>query len=158
YDPYISESAAKELQVELVNVEKLFGESDFISLHTALSPATQHIINAKSIQKMKKTARIVNAARGELLDEAGLAAPVRSARRAGAALEVFVGGPPRRSPVVGLPNFSGTPHIAGSTAEAQEEVGTRVAVQIRGWPVEGIAGIAVAWPALSADQFRRSRA
>ena len=73
YDPYISEAAAKELQVELVSLERLLAESDFISMHTALSPATQKMINAESIQKMKKTARIVNAARGELIDEAALA-------------------------------------------------------------------------------------
>src|SRR5215475_2873238 len=73
YDPYISEAAAKELQVELVSMERLLSESDFISLHSALSPATQNIINAAAIAKMKKTTRIVNAARGELIDENALA-------------------------------------------------------------------------------------
>jgi len=157
YDPYISESAAKELQVELVNLDRLLAESDFISLHTALSPATQNMINAKSIGKMKKSARIVNAARGELIDEAALAEALKSGRLAGAALDVFVEEPPKNSPLIGLPNVIGTPHIAGSTAEAQEEVGTQVAVQIRDYLTEGIIRNAVNLPALSADQYRRVR-
>jgi len=157
YDPYISEAAAKELQVELVNLERLLAESDFISLHTALSPATQNMINAKSIEKMKKSARIVNAARGELIDEAALAEALKSGRLAGAALDVFVEEPPKNSPLIGLQNLIGTPHIAGSTAEAQEEVGTQVAVQIRDYLTEGIIRNAVNLPALSADQYRRVR-
>lgn len=157
YDPYISEAAAKELQVELVTLDKLLAESDFISLHTALSPATTKMINVKSIQKMKKTARIVNAARGELIDEAALAEALKSGRLAGAALDVFVEEPPKNSPLVGLPNVIGTPHIAGSTAEAQEEVGTQVAVQIRDYLKDGIIRNAVNLPALSADQYRRVR-
>src|SRR5437870_6705734 len=80
YDPYISEAAAKELQVELVPLDRLYAESDFISLHTALSPATTNMINAVSIEKMKKGARIVNAARGELINEADLAAALKSGR------------------------------------------------------------------------------
>ena len=157
YDPYISEGAAKELQVELVNLDRLLSESDFISLHTALSPATQNMINAKSIAKMKKSARIVNAARGELIDEAALAEALKGGRLAGAALDVFVEEPPKNSPLIGLPNVIGTPHIAGSTAEAQEEVGTQVAVQIRDYLTEGIIRNAVNLPALSADQYRRVR-
>ena len=157
YDPYISEAAAKELQVELVNLDRLLAESDFISLHTALSPATQNMINAKSIEKMKKSARIVNAARGELIDEAALADALKNGRLAGAALDVFVEEPPKNSPLIGLPNLIGTPHIAGSTAEAQEEVGTQVAVQIRDYLMDGIIRNAVNLPALSADQYRRVR-
>jgi D-3-phosphoglycerate dehydrogenase / 2-oxoglutarate reductase len=157
YDPYISEGAAKELQVELVSLEKLLVESDFVSMHTALSPATQKMINAKSIEKMKKSARIVNAARGELIDELALAEALKSGRLAGAALDVFVEEPPKNSPLVGLPNVICTPHIAGSTAEAQEEVGTQVAVQIRDYLTDGIIRNAVNLPALSADQYRRVR-
>ena len=157
YDPYISESAAKELQVELVPLDKLYAESDFISLHTALSPATTNMISAASIAKMKKGARIVNAARGELINEADLAEALKSGRLGGAALDVFVEEPPKNSPLIGLPNVIGTPHIAGSTQEAQEEVGTQVAVQIRDYLAEGIIRNAVNLPALSADQYRRVR-
>ena len=157
YDPYISEAAAKELQVILVPLDRLYAESDFISLHTALSPATSNMINTASIQKMKKGAFIVNAARGELINENDLAEALKSGRIGGAALDVFVEEPPKNSALVGLPNVVSTPHIAGSTKEAQEEVGTQVAVQIRDYLAEGIIRNAVNLPALSADQYRRVR-
>jgi len=157
YDPYISEAAAREVSVELVPLDKLQAESDFISLHTALSPATQDLINAATIEKMKTGARVINAARGELIDEAALAAALKSGKLAGAALDVFAEEPPKNSPLVGLSNVIATPHVAGSTTEAQEEVGTQVAVQIKDYLAEGIIRNAVNLPALSADQYRRVR-
>jgi D-3-phosphoglycerate dehydrogenase / 2-oxoglutarate reductase len=157
YDPFISEAAAREVQVELVPLEKLFAESDFISLHTAVSAATKNMINAGAIAKMKDGVRIVNAARGELIDEAALAEALKSGKVGGAALDVFAQEPPKNSPLVGLPNVIGTPHVAGSTTEAQEEVGTQVAVQVRDYLAEGIIRNAVNLPALSADQYRRVR-
>ncbi|HXM36712.1 MAG TPA: phosphoglycerate dehydrogenase [Pyrinomonadaceae bacterium] len=157
YDPYISEAAAREVQVELVPLEKLLAESDFVSLHTALSPATQNVINAATLAQMKKGARLVNAARGELIDEAALAEALKSGHLAGAALDVFVEEPPKNSPLMALPNVIATPHVAGSTAEAQEEVGTQIAVQVRDYLAEGIIRNAVNLPALSADQYRRGR-
>jgi D-3-phosphoglycerate dehydrogenase len=157
YDPFISEAAAREMSVELVALDKLLGESDFVSLHTALSPATQNLISAMNIQKMKKGARIINTARGELIDEAALADALKNEQLAGAAVDVFVEEPPKNSPLTGLPNVIATPHVAGSTAEAQEEVGTQVAVQIKDYLAEGIIRNAVNLPALSADQYRRVR-
>jgi D-3-phosphoglycerate dehydrogenase len=157
YDPYISEAAARELQVELVPLEQLLAESDFVSLHTAVSPATQNLINATTLAQMKKGARLVNAARGELIDEAALAEALKSGHLAGAALDVFVEEPPNSAALVGLPNVIATPHVAGSTAEAQEEVGTQVAVQVRDYLAEGVIRNAVNLPALSADQYRRGR-
>jgi len=157
YDPFISETAAQELNVELVPLDQLLAESDFISLHTALSPTTQNLINAASIAKMKTGARIINAARGELIDEAALAAALKSGKLAGAAVDVFAEEPPKNSPLVSLPNVIGTPHVAGSTAEAQEEVGTQVAVQVRDYLAEGIIRNAVNLPVLSPDQYRRVR-
>src|SRR6266567_2667679 len=157
YDPYISEAAAREISVELVPLEKLLAESDFVSLHTALSPATQNLISAATIQKMKKGARVINTARGELIDEAALAEALKSGKFAGAAVDVFAEEPPKNSPLVGLPNVIATPHVAGSTAEAQEEVGTQVAVQIKDYLAEGIIRNAVNLPALSVDQYRRVR-
>src|SRR2546425_6751475 len=138
YDPFISEAAAREMSVELVALDKLLAESDFVSLHTALSPATQNLISAGTIQKMKKGARIINTARGELVDEAALAEALRSGQLAGAAVDVFAEEPPKNSPLTRLPNVIATPHVAGSTAEAQEEVGTQVAVQIKDYLAEGI--------------------
>jgi D-3-phosphoglycerate dehydrogenase len=157
YDPFISEAAAREVSVELVPLEKLLAESDFVSLHTALSPATQNLINDATIEKMKTGARVINAARGELIDESSLAAALKSGKLAGAALDVFAEEPPKNSPLVGLSNVIATPHVAGSTTEAQEEVGTQVAVQIKDYLAEGIIRNAVNLPALSADQYRRVR-
>jgi D-3-phosphoglycerate dehydrogenase len=157
YDPFISEAAAREVQVDLVPLEKLFAESDFISLHTAVSAATQGMIDAAAIAKMKDGVRIVNAARGELIDEGALAEALKSGKVGGAALDVFAQEPPKNSPLVGLANVIGTPHVAGSTTEAQEEVGTQVAVQVRDYLAEGIIRNAVNLPALSADQYRRVR-
>lgn len=157
YDPFISEAAAREVSVELVPLDKLLAESDFVSLHTALSPATQNLINSTTIEKMKTGARVINAARGELIDEAALAAALKSGKLAGAALDVFAEEPPKNSPLIGLSNVIATPHVAGSTMEAQEEVGTQVAVQIKDYLAEGIIRNAVNLPALSADQYRRVR-
>src|ERR1700687_2775357 len=133
-----SEAAARELQVELVPLERLLAESDFVSLHTAVSPATQNLINATTLAQMKKGARLLNAARGELIDEGALADALKSGHLAGAALDVFVEEPPKTQTLVGLPNVIATPHVAGSTAEAQEEVGTQVAVQVRDYLAEGV--------------------
>jgi len=157
FDPYISESAAKELSVTLVPMEQLLEESDFISLHMAVSPLTQNMINAQAIAMMKKGVRIVNAARGELINEADLAAALKNGHVAGAALDVFAEEPPKNCPLVGLPNVITTPHIAGSTAEAQEELGTQVAIQVRDYLVEGVIRNAVNLPALSPEQYRRVR-
>src|SRR6195256_4928163 len=157
YDPFISEAAAREVSVELVPLEKLLAESDFVSLHTALSPATQNLINSSSLAKMKKGAVIINAARGELIEEAALADALKSGHIGGAGLDVFAVDPPKNSPLIGLPNIVGTPHIAGSTTEAQEEVGTQVAVQVKDYLADGIIRNAVNLPVLSADQYRRGR-
>jgi D-3-phosphoglycerate dehydrogenase len=157
YDPFISEAAARELSVDLVSLEQLLAESDFISLHTAVVPETRNMVNAANIARMKKGVRIVNAARGELINEADLAAAIQSGHVAGAALDVFAEEPPKNCPLIGLPNVITTPHVAGSTAEAQEELGTQVAVQIRDYLTEGIIRNAVNLPALSADQYRRVR-
>jgi D-3-phosphoglycerate dehydrogenase len=132
-------------------------QSDFVSLHTALSPATQNLINAATLAQMKKGARLINAARGELIEEAALAEALKSGHLAGAAVDVFVEEPPKNSPLIGLPNVIATPHIAGSTTEAQEEVGTQIAVQVRDYLAEGVIRNAVNLPALSPDQYRRGR-
>jgi len=115
------------------------------------------MINAATIAKMKKGVRIVNAARGELINEADLAAAIKSGHVAGAALDVFAEEPPKNCPLIGLPNVITTPHVAGSTAEAQEELGTQVAVQVRDYLVEGVIRNAVNLPALSPEQYRRVR-
>ena len=157
FDPYLSESAAAELSVKLVPLEALLAESDFISLHTAVSPQTQGMINAETIAKMKKGVRIINAARGELINEVDLAAAIKSGQVGGAALDVFAVEPPKNNPLIGLPNVVTTPHVAGSTAEAQEELGIQVAVQVKDYLAEGVIKNAVNLPALSPEQYRRVR-
>jgi D-3-phosphoglycerate dehydrogenase len=156
-DPYISPNVARDAGVELVPLEELLHRSDFISLHLALSPATQQLFNAAAFAQMKRGARIINTARGELIDEAALADALRSGHLAGAALDVFNDEPPTSSPLIGMPNVIGTPHVAGSTAEAQEEVGTLIAQQVRDYLAEGVLRNAVNLPTLSAEQYRRVR-
>jgi len=157
YDPYVTPAAAREVEVDLVPLDQLLQQSDVVSLHTSLSAATEKIIDAAAIAKMKKGARIVNCARGELIDEAALAEALRSGQLGGAAIDTFANEPPKNSPLLGLPNLIATPHIAGSTAEAQEEVGTAIAQQVRDYLADGLIRNAVNMPALSADQYRRLR-
>src|SRR5260370_7413961 len=115
------------------------------------------MLTAAAIAKRKRGVRIVNAARGELITEADVAAAIKSGHVAGAARDVFAEAPPKNCPLIGLPNVITTPHVAGSTAEAQEELGTQVALQIRDYLVEGVIRNAVNLPALSPDQYRRVR-
>ncbi|MGA8224129.1 MAG: phosphoglycerate dehydrogenase [Candidatus Acidiferrales bacterium] len=157
HDPYVTPAAARELDVELVPFEDLLRRSDVISLHTSLSPSTEKIINAAALAQMKRGARLINCARGELIDEAALAEALRSGQLAGAAVDTFAEEPPKNSPLLSLPNLIATPHIAGSTAEAQEEVGTLIAQQVRDYLAEGLIRNAVNMPALSAEQYRRLR-
>src|SRR5271163_1247541 len=110
-----------------------------------------------ALAQMKKGARLINCARGELIDEGALAEALRSGHLSGAAVDTFAQEPPKNSPLIGLPNLIATPHIAGSTAEAQEEVGTLIALQVRDYLAEGLIRNAVNMPALSAEQYRRLR-
>ena len=157
HDPYVSKQVAQELEVELVPLADLFARSDYISLHSALSPSNEKMINAASIAQMKRGVRLINCARGELVDEAALAEALRSGHVAGAAVDTFAQEPPKNSPLIGLPNVIATPHIAGTTAEAQEEVGIQIALQVKDYLVEGIIRNAVNLPSLSGEQYRRLR-
>ena len=157
HDPYVSKQVAEELEVELVPLADLFARCDYVSLHTALSPSTEKMINAASIAQMKRGVRLINCARGELVDESALAEALRSGQVAGAALDTFAQEPPKNSPLIGLPNVIATPHIAGSTAEAQEEVGIQIALQMKDYLAEGIIRNAVNLPSLSGEQYRRLR-
>jgi D-3-phosphoglycerate dehydrogenase len=157
YDPYVTPAAAREVEVELVSLDELLGQSDVISLHTSLSALTEKMVDAPAIAKMKRGARLINCARGELIDEAALAEALRSGKLAGAAVDTFAEEPPKNSPLIGLSNLIATPHIAGSTAEAQEEVGTAIAQQVRDYLADGLIRNAVNMPALSPDQYRRLR-
>jgi len=157
HDPYLSPERAKDLGVELVDLATVLAQSDYVSLHTALSPATERMLNAKTLAQMKRGARLVNAARGELIDETALLEALKSGHLAGAALDVFTVEPPGNSPLMALPNLIATPHVAGSTAEAQEEVGVLIAQQIRDYLLDGTMRNAVNLPAIPPEQYRRLR-
>ncbi len=157
HDPYVGPAVAREVDVELLPLPELLARSDFLSLHTSLSSSTEKMINAEAISRMKRGARLINCARGELVDEAALADALRSGHLAGAAVDTFAEEPPKNSPLLGLSNDIATPHVAGSTAEAQEEVGTLIAQQVRDFLAEGLVRNAVNLPALSAEQYRRLR-
>jgi D-3-phosphoglycerate dehydrogenase len=131
YDPYLAEEVAEELGVERVELSDLFARADFISLHAASTPETKHIINAETIAQMKDSVRIVNTARGALIDEAALVEGLKSGKIAAAALDVFPEEPmPDDSPLRELDNVTITPHLAASTVEAQRDVSTQIVDQM----------------------------
>ena len=152
-DPFVSAAVARENGISLVSVEELFAKADYLTLHVGLTPQTHGIINAKTLATMKKGVRIVNCARGELVVEADLAAALKSGQVAGAALDVFTVEPPKDSPYFGLDNVILTPHIAGSTAEAQEAVGIQIAQQVREYLKLGVVQNAVNLPSLSHEEY-----
>ena len=130
YDPYVSEEVGRELSVTLVDMDDLLAQSDYITLHTVLTPETEEMINAESIGQMMEGARIVNVARGKLIDEQALADALASGKVAGAALDVYSQEPPVNNPLVGLSNVLHTPHLGASTVEAQRDVATQIADQV----------------------------
>ena len=152
YDPYLSATRARSLQVELVDeLDDLLATSDFISLHTPLTPETRHILDFVRLQKTKRGIRIINCARGGLIDENALAGALQDRHVAGAALDVFETEPlPADSPLRIAPNLVLTPHLGASTAEAQESVGIEVAQSIRAALLEGTIRSAVNMPNLDA--------
>jgi D-3-phosphoglycerate dehydrogenase / 2-oxoglutarate reductase len=155
HDPYVSPAVARDLEVDLLPIEDILQQANVVSLHTSLSSSTENLINAAALAKMKKGSWIINCARGELIEEAALAEALKSGHIAGAGLDTFAQEPPKTSPLIGLPNVIATPHIAGSTREAQEEVGTAIAQQVKDYLADGMIRNAVNMPSLSADQYRR---
>jgi D-3-phosphoglycerate dehydrogenase / 2-oxoglutarate reductase len=155
YDPYVSSKIAGEQNVRLMSLEELLKAADFISLHASLTPATEHVINSKTLARTKPGVRIVNCARGELINEEDLLTALESAQVAGAGLDVFEQEPPKEAKLVLHPGVIATPHIAGSTEEAQEIIGVRIAEQVRDYLLEGVARNAVNMPSLSAEEHKR---
>src|SRR4029450_2498079 len=139
YDPYLSATRARSLQVELVDdIGDLLTDADFISLHTPLTAETRHILDAARLQKTKRGVRVINCARGGLIDEEALAKALQDRHVAGAALDVFETEPlPIDSQLRSAPNLILTPHLGASTSEAQESVGIEIAQSIRAAVLEG---------------------
>jgi D-3-phosphoglycerate dehydrogenase len=152
-DPFVSAAVARENGIRLVTLEELTAGADYLTLHVGLTPQTTGVINAKSLAAMKKGVRIINCARGELIDDAALVAALKSGHVAGTALDVFAIEPPKESPYAELENVILTPHIAGSTAEAQEAVGIQIARQVRDYLKLGVAQNAVNLPSLSHEEY-----
>jgi D-3-phosphoglycerate dehydrogenase len=152
YDPYLSAARARSLQVELVDeLDDLLASADFISLHTPLTNETRHLLDAARLQRTKRGVRIINCARGGLIDEAALASALQDRHVAAAALDVFETEPlPSDSPLRSAPNLILTPHLGASTAEAQESVGIEIAQSIRAALLEGTIRNAVNMPNLDA--------
>ncbi|HEY1581526.1 MAG TPA: phosphoglycerate dehydrogenase [Chthoniobacterales bacterium] len=152
YDPYLSPSRARSLQVELVEeIDELLPLADFLSLHTPLTAETHHLLDAARLTRAKRGLRIINCARGGLLDEAALLTALTSGQVAGAALDVFETEPlPADSPLRGIPNLILTPHLGASTIEAQESVGIEIAEAIKAALLEGTIRNAINLPSLDA--------
>src|ERR1051326_6365132 len=153
HDPVVSVSVAKEQGIRLASLDDLYAVADYITLHVGLTPQTAGMINAASIAKMKKGVRLVNCARGELVNEAELAEALKAKQVAGAALDVFVEEPPKNSPFNALDNVMLTPHTAGSTFEAQEAVGVQIAQQVKEYLKHGVIQNAVNVPSVSAEEY-----
>ncbi len=130
YDPYLRAEKAQAIGVEVVTLDELYKRSDFITMHMPLTAENRHMISEKEFAKMKKNARIINCARGGLIDEAALAAAVQSKKIAGAAIDVFEEEPPKNSPITNIPAIITTPHLGASTEEAQIAVAVDVAQSI----------------------------
>ena len=152
YDPYLSAERALDLGVEKVELDELWQRADFITLHTPLTDRTRNIINADTLKLTRKGVRLINCARGELIDEAALVAALKSGHVAGAAIDVFAEEPPPHSPLFGLPNVVCTPHLGASTLEAQENVALQVAEQMSDYLLRGAISNAVNFPSISAEE------
>jgi D-3-phosphoglycerate dehydrogenase / 2-oxoglutarate reductase len=151
FDPYLSPERAQALGVESCDLECIYSRSDFITIHSPLTDETRGLINAKTIAKMKDGVRIINAARGGIVDEKALYDGLKSGKVAGAALDVFEKEPPENNPLLELDNFICTPHLGASTEEAQLNVARAVAEQLVDYLVKGVARNAVNVPFVPAD-------
>ena len=152
-DPFVSAAVARENGIRLVSLDEMIAGSDYITLHVGLTPQTAGVINAKNIAAMKKGVRIINCARGELIDDAALIEALKSGHVAGAALDVFTVEPLEDSPYTDLDNVILSPHIAGSTAEAQEAVGVQIARQVREYLKLGVVQNAINLPSLTHEEY-----
>jgi D-3-phosphoglycerate dehydrogenase len=152
YDPFLSEDRAKELGVTKVELDELLGKADFITLHVPKTDSTAGMISAEAIAKMKPGVRIVNCARGGLVDEEALAEALKSGHVAGAAFDVFEVEPATDSPLFNLPNVVVTPHLGAATSEAQENVALQVAEQISDYLNNGAVTNAINMPSITAEE------
>src|SRR5467141_849860 len=157
FDPFLSPERAKDIGVEKVELDDLFKRADFITLHTPLTEKTRNIIDASALAKMKKGVRIINCARGGLVDEQALVDALNSKHVAGAAFDVFVEEPATANVLFGHPNVICTPHLGAATTEAQENVALQVAEQMSDYLLSGAISNAVNFPSITAEEAPRLR-
>jgi len=155
YDPFLSEEKAKDMGVEKVALEELYRRSDFITIHTPITAETRNMINKDTIKIMKNGVRIINCARGGIVNEKDLYDALVEGKVAGAALDVFEKEPPENNPLLTLDNVISTPHLGAATKEAQENVAIAIAEQIADYLVQGTIRNAVNFPSIPADQVAR---
>jgi D-3-phosphoglycerate dehydrogenase len=157
YDPYLSAERAETLGVEKVELSDLLARADFISLHTPLTDQTRNILDKAALAACKPGVRIINCARGGLIDEAALKVALDSGQVAGAALDVFLTEPAKENPLFGHPKVVATPHLGAATSEAQENVAIQVAEQMADYLLLGAVTNAVNMPSVTAEEAPRLR-
>lgn len=157
YDPFLTEDRAVEMGVEKVDLDTLLSRADFVTLHTPLTDETRNILSRERLENAKPGIRIINCARGGLIDEAALKDCLESGQVAGAALDVFAVEPAKENPLFGAPNFICTPHLGASTTEAQVNVALQVAEQMADYLVNGGVTNALNMPSLSAEEAPKLR-
>ncbi|HVO81302.1 MAG TPA: phosphoglycerate dehydrogenase [Terriglobales bacterium] len=153
HDPFVSTVVAKEQGIRMARLEEVYAAADYLTLHVGLTPQTAGMINPESLKQMKRGVRLVNCARGELVDEAALAHALKHGHAAAAALDVFLDEPLKDSPLTAMDNVILTPHIGGSTYEAQEAVGYQIALQVKEYLKRGVIQNAVNVPSVSHDEY-----
>jgi len=153
HDPFVSPALGKDLGIRMAPLDEVYAAADYLTLHTSLTSQTAGMINGEAIKKMKRGVRLVNCARGELIDEAALADALKQGHVASAALDVFAVEPLKNSPLLDLDNVILTPHIGGSTDEAQEAVGYQIALQVKEYLKFGGIQNAVNVPSVSHDEY-----
>ena len=152
FDPFLTEERAKTLGIEKVELDELLARADFITLHTPLTDATRNVISADALQKTKKGVRIINCARGGLVDELALCAALHNGHVAGAALDVFAEEPARENVLFDAPNLIVTPHLGASTTEAQEKVALQIAEQLADYLTKGAVTNALNMASVTAEE------
>ena len=155
HDPFINANIARDLRIELVSLDELCQRSDYLSLHMPATAETRHLFNASRLAASKKGLRIINTARGDLIDEAALADAIESGHIGGAALDVFQQEPTTDHRLQKLPQVVATPHIAASTREGQELVGVETATALRDFLATGVIRNAVNFPSLAPEEFQK---
>jgi D-3-phosphoglycerate dehydrogenase / 2-oxoglutarate reductase len=152
FDPFLSPERAKDIGVEKVDLDELLSRADFISFHTPLTDKTKNLLNAETLAKTRKGVRIINCARGGLVDEKALRAALDSGHVAGAAFDVFSVEPANENPLFGHPNVVSTPHLGAATTEAQENVALQIAEQMSDYLLRGAISNAVNFPSITAEE------